>query len=71
MVSKICLNQLKGPCVFYSLNGFYDNMKMFLQRMVESAFPWPNVGRVSISCPIWLKSSRASTRTTTIGGCFG
>lgn len=30
VVSKICLNQLSQPCIFYNLNGFYDDMKAFL-----------------------------------------
>ena len=36
VVSKICLGQLSQPCVFYNLNGFYNDMRAFLQRMVDS-----------------------------------
>lgn len=38
VVSKICLDQLDGPCIFYNLNGFYDDMKAFLQRMIDVGF---------------------------------
>ncbi|KFI89819.1 TIGR00730 family Rossman fold protein [Bifidobacterium ruminantium] len=38
VVSKICLGQLSQPCVFYNLNGFYNDMRAFLQRMVDSGF---------------------------------
>ena len=49
VVSKICLNQLSQPCIFYNLNGFYDDMKAFLQRMINVASPRPNVSTASIS----------------------
>lgn len=38
VVSKICLSQLSQPCIFYNLNGFYDDMRAFLQRMVDEGF---------------------------------
>lgn len=38
VVSKICLDQLSQPCIFYNLNGFYDDMKAFLQRMIDVGF---------------------------------
>jgi uncharacterized protein (TIGR00730 family) len=38
VVSKICLDQLDQPCIFYNLNGFYDDMKAFLQRTVDAGF---------------------------------
>ena len=38
VVSKICLGQLDQPCIFYNLNGFYDDMKAFLQRTVDAGF---------------------------------
>lgn len=38
IVSKICLGQLSQPCVFYNLNGFYNDMRAFLQRMVDAGF---------------------------------
>ena len=38
VVSKICLDQLTQPCIFYNLNGFYDDMKAFLQHMIDVGF---------------------------------
>ena len=38
VVSKICLGQLSQPCDFYNLNGFYNDMRAFLQRMVDAGF---------------------------------
>ncbi len=38
VVSKICLDQLTQPCIFYNLNGFYDDMKTFLQHMIDAGF---------------------------------
>lgn len=38
VVSKVCLDQLEGPCIFYNLNGFYDDMKAFLQHMIDAGF---------------------------------
>ena len=37
-VSKVCLDQLTQPCIFYNLNGFYDDMKALLQRMIDDGF---------------------------------
>ncbi|ETY72033.1 TIGR00730 family Rossman fold protein [Bifidobacterium moukalabense] len=41
VVSKICLNQLTRPCIFYNLNGFYDDMKSLLDRMIAAGFSTP------------------------------
>ena len=41
VVSKICLNQLTQPCIFYNLNGFYDDMKSLLDRMITAGFSTP------------------------------
>ena len=38
VVSKVCLDQLAQPCIFYNLNGFYDDMKALLQRMIDDGF---------------------------------
>ncbi|WP_270198929.1 TIGR00730 family Rossman fold protein [Bifidobacterium pseudocatenulatum] len=38
VVSKVCLDQLTQPCIFYNLNGFYDDMKALLQRMIDDGF---------------------------------
>lgn len=63
VVSKICLDQLSQPCIFYNLNGFYDDMKAFLQRMIDVASPPWNGSMASISHLIWTKSNGSSTRT--------
>ena len=39
VVSKVCLDQLTQPCIFYNLNGFYDDMKALLQRMIDRGTP--------------------------------
>ena len=38
VMSKLALNQLDAPCIFYNLNGFYDDMKALLQRMIDDGF---------------------------------
>ena len=38
VVSKVCLDQLAQPCIFYNLNGFYDDMKALLHRMIDDGF---------------------------------
>ena len=32
--TKLSLNQLSAPCIFYNLNGYYDSIKEFLSHMV-------------------------------------
>lgn len=34
VMSKLSLNQLSAPCIFYNLNGYYDSIKEFLSHMV-------------------------------------
>ena len=36
VMSKLSLNQLSAPCIFYNLNGYYDSIKELLplQRTV-------------------------------------
>jgi len=34
-MSKLALNQLDAPCIFYNLNGYYDYMKALLDHMIE------------------------------------
>ncbi|HAK71390.1 TIGR00730 family Rossman fold protein [Bifidobacterium sp. UBA6881] len=38
VVSKICLDQLTQPCIFYNLNGFYDDMRALLRHMIDAGF---------------------------------
>lgn len=35
VMSKASLNQLDAPCILYNLNGFYQNLKALLNRMIE------------------------------------
>ena len=35
VMSKLSLNQLEAPCIFYNLNGYYDSMKELLVHMVD------------------------------------
>ncbi len=37
-MSKICLDQLTQPCIFYNLNGFYDDMRALLRHMIDAGF---------------------------------
>ena len=34
-MSKLALNHLDAPCIFYNLNGYYDHMKALLDHMIE------------------------------------
>lgn len=35
VISKISLQQLDAPCIFYNINGYYDDLKAFLNHMIE------------------------------------
>ena len=35
VMSKLSLNQLNAPSIFYNLNGYYDSMKKLLLHMVD------------------------------------
>ena len=35
VMSKLPLNHLDAPCIFYNLNGYYDHMKALLDHMIE------------------------------------
>ena len=35
VMSKVSLNQLDAPCILYNLNGFYQDLKALLNRMIE------------------------------------
>ena len=35
VMSKLSLNQLSAPCIFYNLNGYYDSMKEMLSHMIK------------------------------------
>ena len=38
IMSKISLKQITSPCIFYNLNGYYNNIKSFLNCMIENGF---------------------------------
>ncbi len=35
VMSKVSLKQLDAPCILYNLNGYYDDLKVLLNRMIE------------------------------------
>ncbi len=34
IMSKLSLRQLDEPCIYYNFDGYYDDMKHFLQHMI-------------------------------------
>ncbi|WP_337485947.1 TIGR00730 family Rossman fold protein [Phascolarctobacterium succinatutens] len=38
IMSKISLGQLQAPCIYYNLEGYYDDVKHFLQEMILKGF---------------------------------
>lgn len=35
ILSKIALNEIQSPCIFYNVNGYYNHLKAFLNHMIE------------------------------------
>lgn len=35
IMSKVSLKQLNAPCIFYNLNGYYNDMKALLNHMIQ------------------------------------
>lgn len=35
VMSRVSLKQLDAPCILYNLNGYYDDLKAFLNHMIE------------------------------------
>ncbi|WP_455148575.1 LOG family protein [Clostridium sp.] len=35
VMSKVSLKHLDAPCILYNLNGYYDDLKAFLNHMIE------------------------------------
>ena len=35
IMSKLLRRQLDEPCIYYTLDGYYDDIKHFLQHMIE------------------------------------
>lgn len=38
IMSKLSLGQLQVPCIYYNLDGYYDDVKHFLQQMILKGF---------------------------------
>ena len=38
IMSKMSLEQLHAPCIYYNLDGYYDDVKHFLQQMIAKGF---------------------------------
>ena len=38
IMSKLSLGQLHAPCIYYNLDGYYDDVKHFLQQMIAKGF---------------------------------
>jgi uncharacterized protein (TIGR00730 family) len=41
IMSKVALRHLDAPCILYNLNGYYDGMRMLLDRMLSSELSTP------------------------------
>lgn len=35
VMSKVSLKHLDAPCILYNLNGYYNDLKSFLNHMIE------------------------------------
>ena len=35
IMSKLSLRQIDAPCIYYNLDGYYDDIKHFLQHMID------------------------------------
>ena len=35
VMSKVSLKHLHAPCILYNLDGYYDDLKSLLNRMIE------------------------------------
>ena len=38
IMSKLSLEQLQAPCIYYNHDGYYDDVKHFLQQMILKGF---------------------------------
>ncbi len=41
IMSKVALRHLDAPCVLYNLNGYYDGLRLLLDRMLEKELSTP------------------------------
>ena len=35
IMSKVSLRQINSPCILYNLDGYYDGLKILLNKMIE------------------------------------
>ena len=45
VMSKLSLGHLSAPCIFYNLNGYYDDVQRLLTRMISAGFSFPEKQR--------------------------
>lgn len=45
VMSKVALGHLEAPCILYDLNGYYEGMRMLLDRMLEKELCTPEKQR--------------------------
>lgn len=41
VMSRLSLGHLSAPCIFYNLNGYYDDVQRLLTRMISAGFSFP------------------------------
>ena len=41
IMSKVALRHLDAPCILYNLNGYYDGLRLLLDRMLEKELSTP------------------------------
>lgn len=43
VMSKVVLRHLDSPCIIYNLNGYYDDLKALLNKMIEKGLSTPEM----------------------------
>ena len=41
VASKLSLGHLDAPCIFYNLNGYYDDLESFFEHMIDCGLSTP------------------------------
>ena len=41
VMSQVSLKQLDAPCIFYNLNGYYDDLESFFKHMIDCGLSTP------------------------------
>ena len=41
VMSQVSLGQLDAPCILYDLNGYYDELRALLRRMIDTGLSSP------------------------------